>query len=229
MDKSVYIIDCDGVLYPQSELSLRDIVNAMKKVYREDVGLSGDEQKQVSANTIKQGRFGAFNYILAICEAKGYDFDLYCRQMAEATDYSNIKPNKSLQQKLFQAAKEKRVIIFSNNSYAHIDKVVQQVLGVSAVELNEKGIEVKDVKSTLKDGYFHPKQSEFGFKYFLENINEKGEDCVLFDDTQKNLQSASRHKIAGVLISPDNKLEKYLLDSPSLAVGRAHGHNLGSL
>ena len=58
------LLDCDGVLYPLEELSTKEIVETMKHVYRNDVGLAPDEQRAISEKTIKENHLGMFNYIM---------------------------------------------------------------------------------------------------------------------------------------------------------------------
>ena len=48
------LLDCDGVLYPLEELSTKEIVETMKHVYRNNVGLAPDEQRAISEKTIKE-------------------------------------------------------------------------------------------------------------------------------------------------------------------------------
>lgn len=210
MTASVYIFDCDGVLYPQSELSLKQIIAAMKKVYRDDVGLSGEQQKAISDKTIQKGHKGAFNFIREICETTGYDFPEYCRRMAAETDYSHITHNPELKKILEELAGRKKIFILSNNSRKHIDCVLQAVFHQTAEQIEKKGVVICDIASTLKDGCFHPKQSPDGFGLFLEKAGVKGEDCRLFDDSEDNLKAARRYGIEGYLITPENNLEKTL-------------------
>ena len=210
MNKSVFIIDCDGVLYPQAELGLAQIVAAMKKVYREDVGLTGEQQKQISEKSIRLKHFGAFNFIKHICDETGYCFDLYRQKMVKATDYSAIQYNPNLKKMLNRLVSQKKVFILSNNSYEHIDCVLQKVFHETADEISQRGVVIYDITATEKDGCFHPKQSEKGFTYFLQNIEAKGEDCFLFDDSLPNLQKAKQIGIEGSLVTSDNDLETQL-------------------
>ncbi len=210
MTESVYIIDCDGVLYPESELALRKIVDAMKKIYRENIGLSGEQQRKISEESINKKHLGVFNYIKDICDATGYDFKKYCQEMAAEIDYNSIEYNAKLKDVLLKTAKQNKVVIFSNNSFEHIDKVLQKVFKQSAASLQQENIEVYDIAQTKRDGYFHPKQSEHGFEYFLEKHRLSGEDCLLFDDAQTNLSVAKRLGIKGYLVTPENSLEKLL-------------------
>ena len=74
MNKKTLLFDCDGVLYPLYQLPTQKIVLAMKETYRQDLGLSGDEQQKISEETRQNNRLGMFNYIKAMCKYKNYDY-----------------------------------------------------------------------------------------------------------------------------------------------------------
>lgn len=204
------IIDCDGVLYPLKELSTADIVNAMKAVYRDEVGLSGDEQKFVSEKTIREGHLGMFNYIKEICYFKKYDFDKFCASVAERIDYSGINRNKKLWQALYNTAKNHNINIFTNNSRPHLEKVLNRVFEKSIADLEASGIKIYDIKATEKDGYFYPKQHEKGFSMFMSKLNISSSESILFDDAPRNIEKAKEAGMQGVLITEENTLLKEL-------------------
>lgn len=200
------IMDCDGVLYPVRELPLVEMVSAMKAVYREDMHLDKDVQAEASHKTIREQHLGIFNYIKEACNLSGYDFNLFCRQMANRIDYRKIKFNPRLEGLLTSIAQYRNVIIWSNNSSEHINKVFQRVFKQDIDAMQKKNIKVADITANEKDGYFLPKQSEEGFGIFLQNHGLIGKESILFDDTPVNLQSAARFGIKGELISEDRDL-----------------------
>ena len=67
MTKKTLIIDCDGVLYPASMLTLQEFVDAMKNTYRDDLKVDSKTQAKVSEQTISKQRLGMFNYINEMC------------------------------------------------------------------------------------------------------------------------------------------------------------------
>ena len=172
--------------------------------------MTGEQQKQISEKSIRLKHFGAFNFIKHICDETGYSFDLYRQKMVKATDYSAIQYNPNLKKMLNRLVSQKKVFILSNNSYEHIDCVLQKVFHETADEISQRGVVIYDITATEKDGCFHPKQSEKGFTYFLQNIEAKGEDCFLFDDSLPNLQKAKQIGIDGSLVTLDNDLETQL-------------------
>lgn len=204
------IIDCDGVLYPLSDLSVSDFVTAMKIVYRDDLHISGEEQMEISAKTIRENHLGLFNYIREMCYYRDYDFGDFCKKMCDHIDYSSISPDKELLKTLLSVSDKNRVFIWTNNSREHLEKVSERLFSKNLAFLENKGIGVFDITVMEQNGYFQPKQSEKGFEMFLQKIAAKPEDCVLFDDTPRNIKIASQNGVKGILISQDNTLKDNL-------------------
>ncbi|MBR3676421.1 MAG: HAD hydrolase-like protein [Alphaproteobacteria bacterium] len=194
------IFDCDGVLYPLTELSVREIVEAMKSVYRTELHLNGEQQTEISHKTQQEGHLGMFNYIREMCKTADYNFDKFCRKMSDRINYNNIKPNYGLWNTLQILKQDNNLVIWSNNSRVHLDKVFQRVFNKDIMQITEQGIQVVDIKSTRYKGYFYPKQSTEGLALFLRRTGFKPEDCVLFDDTPANISVAEKYGLKGVLV-----------------------------
>ncbi len=228
MTKKTLIIDCDGVLYPASMLTLSEFVDAMKSTYRQDLKVDGKTQERVSQETIAQNKLGMFNYINAMCVETGYDFDEFCHKMQEKVDYNKITPDKKLLNLLLQEAKENHVVILTNNHMAHLDKVLQHRFGKTVDDMNASGIECFDIKSTMIDGVFYPKQDPRALTIFTERLNVSPKDCILIDDTKRNLDAAKKIGMQTFLIDEDkNTLHQYLSQNNfnynALKSGRENG------
>ena len=212
------VLDCDGVLYPLSELSTREIVAAMKYVYRFEVGLKPEEQKYVSEKTSVEGHQGMFNYIKEICRYKNYDFDAFCQSVVDNIDYSKIRENKPLWNALQSLNNKYSISIFTNNSRPHLNAVLQRVFNKTLEEVEQTGIKTYDIKATEYEGYFYPKQHEKGFNLFLEKLGLKTEETLLFDDACINIEKAKLAGMQAVLISEEQPLlkefNKYNLQIP---------------
>ena len=204
------VLDCDGVLYPLNELNTKQIVEAMKYVYRFDVGLMPEEQKFVSAKTLTEKHLGMFNYIKEICNYKNYDFNTFCQSIVNKTDYSKILKNKPLWHTLQSLKNQYNICIFTNNSRQHLDAVVQKVFNKTLEEVEQTGIKAYDIRATEYEGYFYPKQHEKGFSLFLKNLNFKPEETLLFDDAPVNIERAKSIGMHAALISQENHLLKEL-------------------
>ena len=211
MTKQTLIIDCDGVLYPASMLTLSEFVEAMKTTYRQDLKVDSETQERVSQETIAANRLGMFNYINAMCLETGYDFDEFCLKMQEKIDYNKITPDKNLYNLLLKEAKQNRVVILTNNHMSHLDKVLQQRFGKDVSQMSADGIECFDIKSTMIDGVFYPKQNPQALAIFAQRLNVNPKDCVLIDDTKRNLDAAKKIGMQTYLIDEDkNTLHNYL-------------------
>ena len=104
MPKQALILDCDGVLYPISQISLAEFVDAMKQTYREELKIDGKTQALISEQTIAQNRLGMFNYIKAMCDYADYNFDEFCLKMQSRVDYDKITPDYGLYKQLLNTA-----------------------------------------------------------------------------------------------------------------------------
>ena len=140
MNKQTLILDCDGVLYPITQISLAEFVDAMKQTYREELKIDGKTQAQISEKTISEKRLGMFNYIKAMCDYADYNFDEFCLKMQDRVDYDKITPDYGLYNQLLNTAKDRQVVILTNNHVAHLDKVLQKRFGKNLFEVEADGI-----------------------------------------------------------------------------------------
>jgi FMN phosphatase YigB (HAD superfamily) len=207
--RQTLLFDCDGVLYPLSELPTKNLVEAMKETSRCDLGLSGDEQRLISKQTRENNQLGMFNYINAMCAYKNYNFDEFCERMATRVDYSKIRENRQLYLAIKQAALQYNVGILTNNSRAHTEAVIRQVFGCDAKLLETENISLFDVKKTEKNGIFLRKQSA-GLKLICDRYGYEPAYTTLFDDAVENVVAAQKIGMNGVLIDKDNHLQKAL-------------------
>lgn len=208
--KQTLIIDCDGVLYPTSQLSLRDFVNAMKETYRLDYQISGEIQKEVSEQTIAENKLGMFNYIKAVCDRTGIQFEDFCQKMFKRVDYDNIKQDKQLLNLLLDTAQKEEIIILTNNHISHLNKVLYQRFDRSISDFESAGIKCYDITATESHGVFMPKQNPEALELFISRINRNPENCILIDDSPRNIEAAKTAGMQSVLITEEKSLKSYL-------------------
>jgi FMN phosphatase YigB (HAD superfamily) len=211
------IVDCDGVLYPSSQVTMFDFLKAMKATYRDDLQVDGETQSRVSAETIAQQKLGMFNYIKAMCDSEKYDFDEFCNRMFDRVDYSKIFPDETLGRQLIGAAKQDNVVILTNNHRNHLDRVLQHRFGKTAADFEALGIKCIDITQTEKDGVFYPKQDPKALRALTQTLGVRPEDCTLLDDTSYNVDAARRIGMNAVLIDEKNTLKNYLTQTYSAA------------
>ena len=210
MPNKTLLVDCDGVLYPFSQLSLKDFVSAMKETYRHDVKISGRVQAKISKETITQNKLGMFNYIKAICDEVGYDFDTFCRQMFARVDYGKITRDDALYKSLVRTANSQQVVVLTNNHFYHLYSVLKHRFGKSVFDFENDGIRCYDITASEKNGVFYPKQNPEALAAFAQKIGVSVYECILLDDMQRNIDAARKIGMSGVLIDEKFTLKQYL-------------------
>ena len=210
MTNKTLLIDCDGVLYPFSQLTLEDFVSAMKETYRKDVKIDGKTQAKISEETIAQNKLGMFNYIKAICDYTGYNFDAFCRQMFSRVDYGKITRDDALYRSLIRTAHAQPVIILTNNHFYHLNNVLHQRFGKSVFDFENNGIRCYDITASEKNGVFFPKHNPEGLAAFVQKIGVSASECIMLDDMERNIETAKKVGMAGVLIDEKFTLKQYL-------------------
>ena len=200
------IIDCDGVLFPESQFKKSDMGKFLQKEFS-----SSDSQiekyKKIYKETRERKEKGFFNFIFNLFDKDMTLFDNFCFNMFNSCDYSKIKRDDELFELLLKAVKKYDICVLSNNHKFHLDSIYRNLFGKTVEQLPFKSY---DISSTLKDGYFHPKNSVDGYRNFLEKINKKNSECLVFDDSSENIEKCSENKIPYIVISDDNTLKMQL-------------------
>lgn len=204
--KKTLIVDCDGVIYPMSDIPLSSFVGAMKDT-AQDFGFSTEEYNNASQITLNNKSLGMFNFIKELCHHDNEAFENFCESMFNKIDYSKIQRDEDTLLLMQKTKANYDIVILTNNHRNHLDKVLEARFGKNTQNI---GIECYDIRDTLKDGVFLPKQTENGLINFVSNINKNIEDCVLVDDAKRNLNVAEKIGLNGVLISESNSLSDYL-------------------
>ncbi|MDR1694158.1 MAG: HAD hydrolase-like protein [Lactobacillaceae bacterium] len=206
-NKKTLILDCDGVLYPISNIPLAEFVGAVKTVAAE-FGISDEEYEKISEKTKAENSVGLFNFVYNLCGKDDVKMEKFNNRMVEVIDYSKIERDDELFN-LLQSAKENyNIVVLTNNTRPHLEMVIKKKFGKT---IEEFGVDCYDVKHQRYKGKFYPKQSEIGMKLFTNKIGVKPRDCILVEDTQRNLDVAKEVGISSVLITEDFTLGKYLL------------------
>ena len=185
------ILDCDGVLYPEYLQPISMLVSAMKKQALSNK-ITIEQYNKISAETIKRGEDGMFNFILNLVGKNMNLFDKFCKNMIDSIDYNNIKRDDELYKLLLKVGKNYEICIFTNNHIYHLDKIYRVLFGKKLEEFPFKSY---DITSTFKDGIFHPKQRVYGYPNFLKKIKKKNTECIVYDDSRRNIKRCIENKI----------------------------------
>ena len=200
------IIDCDGVLYPESQFSLSKEVKAIENIAYSN-NISKEQYNKISKETIKRGEQGLFNFIFNLVHKNMDSYNIFCKTLAESLDYSGIKRDEELFNLLVKASKKYEICILTNDNIFHLDKVYKQLFGKS---LQEFPFPSYDITSTYKDGCFHPKQTKEGFINFMTKINKDKNDCIIIDDSYRNIKRCIEIGIQYEYITEGNTLKNVL-------------------
>jgi len=208
--KPVLVIDCDGVVYPTSELDLHSgIIAGFDKTIR-DVGITPQQEYRASANAREKNHKGLFNFALFLCAEGGISFDKFTNIMLHNTDYTKITHDKKLKEELKKASKTHKVIIYSNNYSKHIKHVLDRKIGK---EWRDMGIDIFSIEDSYKGDKFNPKPSMIGYKIMADKFGVNLKNTYMVDDAPRNLDTARALGMNPVLISENNTfscLSKFL-------------------
>ena len=200
------IIDCDGVLYPESQFPLYIVTKAIeKKAYSNNI--TKEEYNKISKQTIERGEQGLFNFVLNLCNKNMDSYNNFCKSLVDSLDYSRIKRNDELYNLLIKASKKYEICIFTNENIFHLDKVYKQLFGKS---LQDFPFPSYDINFTFKDGCFHPKQTKEGYINFMKKINKDKKDCIVIDDSYRNIKRCMEIGIQYEYITNENTLTNVL-------------------
>ena len=178
------IIDCGGVLFPDSQFSLSKEIEAIEKVAY-SYNISKEQYNKISKETKERDEQGLYNFVLNLVHKDMNLYNEFCKKVVDSLDYSGIKRNEELFNLLVEARKKYEICILTNDTMYHLDKVYKQLFGKSLLEFPFSSY---DIGFTFKDGCFHPKQTKEGFINFLEKINKDKKDCIVIDDSSRNIQ-----------------------------------------
>ena len=201
------IIDCDGVLYPEYLLPIYKISNAIKN--QALLNIDKNEYNKISRETIKRGEQGLYNFVLNLCQKNMDKYNDFCINMINSIDkeYNKIKKDDELFNLLLKTGKKYDICILTNNCKTHLEKVYSKLFEKNIEEFPFKSY---DISFTLDNGCFHPKQSSDGFTNFIKKINKNISDCIVVDDSNKNIERCIENKIPYEHITPKNTLKMFL-------------------
>ena len=196
------IIDCDGVLYPESQFPLFKVIKTIEKQVN-SYDINKEEYDKISKETKERGELGLYNFILNLCHKNMDLYNDFCKKLVDSMDYSGIKRNDELYNLLIKASKKYEICILTNDNLYHLDKVYKQLFGKT---LQDFPFPSYDIVFSFKDGCFHPKQSKEGYINFMQKINKDKKDCIVIDDSYNNIKRCIELGIQYEYINDKNNL-----------------------
>lgn len=222
-DKKLVIIDCDGVLYPTTQLSGAEMKTAFNKTRRQ-LGISDEHCIKASQQAKNAKHLGIFNFILHICRHVGLPEEVFYRRCFQNIDYSRITPATDLLKSIRAFADEFPVCVLTNNHAYHLAEILDRRFGpyeknfiIPNYEKRKRmvygtnPIPCYDITSTANDnGWYQPKQSKKGFKRFLEKQGVLPHNAILLDDTPRIVDNALQKGLRAKLVCATHTLESRL-------------------
>ena len=200
------IIDCDGVLYPEYKFPLFKEIKAIEKIAYSN-NISKEQYNKISKETIERGEQGLFNFVFNLVHKNIDSYNDFCKKVVDSLDYSGIERDDELFNLLMKASKKYNICILTNDTKFHLDKVYKQLFGKS---LQEFPFPSYDITSTLKERCFYPKQTKEGFINFMNKINKDKKECIVIDDSYRNIQRCIEIGINYEIITKEITLKKVL-------------------
>lgn len=203
--RKLLILDCDGVLYPASNIVHTDFINALHKT--EELFL-----QKISEEEEKNIRNGAdmWNVLRSQCKKNHLSFEVLCKNIVANISYKKIRKSNVLLSLLHQCRKNFDVVILSDNHYCHIENVLRKRFGLGIKDFADLGIRCFDITDSEKDGVFWPKKAEDMLARFCEKNHRKAQDCIFVDNCMNNIEAGIKVGMQTVFISPRYTLQKYL-------------------
>ena len=200
------LIDCDGVLYPSSALSMKDFITAVQQTSAQ-FGINEERYQSLGKEARDNGARGVFNFMSYLAKEADCPLAEFKEEMLAKLDYSKIKFDEPLKKEMIEARKKYNLAIVSNNMRKHVHTVFHRVFHATPKEMH---VRVLGIEDTERKGVFYPKQTLRGIRIVCRHLGKELSDCILFDDTAQNLETAAMMGLGTVLITPEKPLIKAL-------------------
>ena len=205
--RKLLILDCDGVLYPASNISHNDFVFAFNKTqeYYKDKNFKIEESDLKSAAQF-------WNAIYKKCLEKECAFDEFCKQMIANINYKKIRKSVVLLSLLKATRKKFDIAVLSDNHHYHLEQILKHRFNLGINDFKSIGIDCYDITSTEKDGKFFPKCDEKALKNFIKKQGRDISDCIFIDNSHANIMAGKKIGMTSIYIYRKRSLQKCLRD-----------------
>ena len=184
------LIDCDGVLYDNTEYLDVDIVRMGLIKTLSQYHISWKEFEQTRAELKQINIRGLFNAVLELCNKYHIIFDDFAIQMTQNIDYSHISQDEEMVMWLQKVGNLLPTYIVTNNIRPHLMRIFQALHGKAFQNISkELNLHIVTIENTLEFDprfnrtLFHPKQMENQFQRLCTQINVLPKYVALIDDS----------------------------------------------
>lgn len=198
--KPILFIDFDQTMTNGDDLT-KSLLNAIYCIEFER-GVDQSKAKSIGLQTRKEGKYGIYNFILALCNNKLNDFQIFCQELFKRIDYSSIRKDEKLMNIMKEASKKFDLYILTNNHRTHVDLGLKKLFGVGIDEVDF--IRSFDILETYHDGQFWPKQTPGAYEMACSRVGAKVSECTLIDDLVNNVKMARSIGMRTCLVKHEN-------------------------
>lgn len=176
------ILDCDGVLYDDSELDTNALVHNFNETCKKYIGCHDKNMDAVAKSTKEKQTKGVYNYIIDIANKIGISPEAFVQEVVYNIDYSHIHVDKdNILDKLYELQSRFKICICSNNHLTHINQILQAKFNIQA---NQLPFEVFDMRYAEENGIFYSKESAEFISKLEKHFGIKADKFLWIDDSQ---------------------------------------------
>lgn len=188
------MFDLDGVLYPASNGYLENVRDNQRKFLTEKFNLSLEDARRV-----RKEAFEKHNQTLKGLRSLGYavehdEFTEYVRKGYDEYLSCDLRVNKTLERLKLACSKRKGKMVLMTNT---AEKQARKCLG--ALNIDEKLFEDGIYGSSFMGDNAKPMPE--AFEMVCEDIGVSPKECVMFEDSFKNLKTCVNLGMGGVFVA----------------------------
>jgi putative hydrolase of the HAD superfamily len=193
-EKTTLVFDLDGVLYPASNGYLENVRDNQRKFLTEKFNLSLEDARRV-----RKEAFEKHNQTLKGLRSLGYavehdEFTEYVRKGYDEYLSCDLRVNKTLERLKVACSKRKGKMVLMTNT---AEKQARKCLG--ALNIDEKLFEDGIYGSSFMGDNAKPMPE--AFEMVCEDIGVSPKECVMFEDSFKNLKTCVNLGMGGVFVA----------------------------
>jgi putative hydrolase of the HAD superfamily len=193
-EKTTFVFDLDGVLYPASNGYLENVRDNQRKFLTEKFNLSLEDARRV-----RKEAFEKHNQTLKGLRSLGYavehdEFTEYVRKGYDEYLSCDLRVNKTLERLKLACSKRKGKMVLMTNT---AEKQARKCLG--ALNIDEKLFEDGIYGSSFMGDNAKPMPE--AFEMVCEDIGVSPKECVMFEDSFKNLKTCVALGMGGVFVA----------------------------
>ena len=196
----LFIVDCEGVLYPKENISRQEFLDAINQVFM-SYGITKKILTRCLQLTAQKKYQGIYNYVYTVAQECGLSYKEITRRIAEATNYNKIQPNPEIAAALIRLREKNNICIYTDSTNYHVEAVFKKLFNGQTPE--QLDIPVFHIGTLQRQDVLYPKCSKES-TWLLEKVfTTPFQNMYLLDDSPANIRTFPGN---GVLITPEQNL-----------------------